>query len=141
MVCWGFQPGLTLTRPASYVRLDAGNTICGLDAVGTAWCSSLGTEMANSAEVTEIPGPFVQVGPGWRVLLLDASGGVTDLHYNWGGGTEFGYLCEIGSEAYTAVASYGQQSCALPVGGGIECWQENDAGCITGTPADLMYWD
>lgn len=140
-VCWGFLPGLAITRPGPYVWLDAANSICGLEAEGSAWCSSLGSESTNSAEVREFAGDYVQVAAGYRVLLLDDLGYLTDEHYRSEGGTaEYGYLCEIDPGPYTTVASYYQLACALPVGGGIACWYENDAGCITGTPTDLPSW-
>lgn len=143
IVCWGFLPAIALFGPSPFVRLDVGNNICGIDPHGVAWCSGLPNSTSGSssaADVLRVGERIVQVGAGHRLLLLDESGGVTDVPYGVQGGTEFGYLCEIGLGPYTAVASYGDKSCALLPGGGIECWQEDDAGCITGTPADLMYW-
>lgn len=111
------------------------------DLEGTAWCSGLGNELDNPDDVHEVEGDFVSVSAGCRWLLLDAAGAITDVPFLACGGVESGFLCDIRGGPFTAVASYDQESCALRVDGGIECSQEDDRGCVTGTPADLNYWD
>lgn len=136
LTCWGFPPALALHRPGPYVRLDLAQSACAIDAEGTAWCSTWGNESSAQGDVTGFPGDFVAVGAGRRLLLLDSIGRITDEPFQ-PAGTEYGYLCDLEAGSFSAVASFSQVSCALPLTGGIECWKEVEPDCVHGTPAQL----